>query len=318
MVIDPSQDALKKEKDRLKSLLRRLFQFDVADLDFGIYRIMNQKRNAIEKFIEKDIVETVDSEFAKYESVGKEEVKQEVKSIKQKVIDAIGKENLSASGEVKKEYRDLPIVKQYYEKKKLLDQTVLSSQQKAEIFSHIFHFLSRYYQDGDFFSLRRYSKNNKYAIPYNGEEVILHWANKDQYYIKTGEYFNNYVFEAGGFKVNLKIAEANVYENNNISEKRFFLPMKGNDLITFTEEKHELSILFEYRDLNNEEKIEYGVQRVQEKILDKTKNKILSSIPDAALRNALQKELNNKTVLENHLYKYFKKNTTDYFIEGFE
>ena len=30
-----------------------------------------------------------------------------------------------------------------------------------------------------------------YAIPYEGEEVKLHWANKDQYYIKTSEYLRD-------------------------------------------------------------------------------------------------------------------------------
>ena len=36
---------------RFQDLLRELFQFDCADLDFGIYRIMNHKRDAIETFI---------------------------------------------------------------------------------------------------------------------------------------------------------------------------------------------------------------------------------------------------------------------------
>ena len=35
---------------------------------------------------------------------------------------------------------------------------------------------------------------NKYVIPYNGEEVLLYWANLDQYYVKTGEYFSDYRF----------------------------------------------------------------------------------------------------------------------------
>jgi adenine-specific DNA-methyltransferase len=37
---------------RLKTLLRELFQFDAADLDFGIYRIMNQRRAEIDDFIQ--------------------------------------------------------------------------------------------------------------------------------------------------------------------------------------------------------------------------------------------------------------------------
>jgi hypothetical protein len=39
-------------KEELKAKLRKLFQFEDQDLDFGIYRIMNYKRREIEKFIE--------------------------------------------------------------------------------------------------------------------------------------------------------------------------------------------------------------------------------------------------------------------------
>ena len=34
--------------DKLKGLLRELFQMDQADLDFGIFRIMNAKRDEID------------------------------------------------------------------------------------------------------------------------------------------------------------------------------------------------------------------------------------------------------------------------------
>jgi len=37
--------------NKLKAILREMFQLDQADLDFGIYRIMNQKREEIEQFL---------------------------------------------------------------------------------------------------------------------------------------------------------------------------------------------------------------------------------------------------------------------------
>ena len=58
------------------------------------------------------------------------------------------------------------------------------------VFSHLLAFFSRYYEQGDFISQRRY-KGDTYAIPSSGEEVMLHWANKDQYYTKSGENFSN-------------------------------------------------------------------------------------------------------------------------------
>ena len=38
-------------RTKLKTLLRELLQFDAADLDFGICRIMNQRRAEIDDFI---------------------------------------------------------------------------------------------------------------------------------------------------------------------------------------------------------------------------------------------------------------------------
>ena len=38
--------------DKLKRLLGELFQFDRADLDFGIYRIMNRRREEVSSFLD--------------------------------------------------------------------------------------------------------------------------------------------------------------------------------------------------------------------------------------------------------------------------
>jgi adenine-specific DNA-methyltransferase len=49
---------------KFQKLLRALFQFDVADLDFGIYRIMNQKRQVIDRFISEDLPKAIMDELA--------------------------------------------------------------------------------------------------------------------------------------------------------------------------------------------------------------------------------------------------------------
>jgi hypothetical protein len=49
--------------EKFQRLLRELFQFDCADLDFGIYRIMNYKWDVIERFITKDLPETIAEEL---------------------------------------------------------------------------------------------------------------------------------------------------------------------------------------------------------------------------------------------------------------
>ena len=40
-----------------------MFQFDSADLDFGIYRIMNHKRDVIERFITQDLPQATAEEL---------------------------------------------------------------------------------------------------------------------------------------------------------------------------------------------------------------------------------------------------------------
>ena len=64
---------------------------------------------------------------------------------------------------------------------------------ESEVYDHLFSFFRRYYSEGDFLAKRVY-KPGVYAIPYEGEEVKLHWANADQYYIKTSEYLRDYAF----------------------------------------------------------------------------------------------------------------------------
>ncbi|NHJ47542.1 MAG: site-specific DNA-methyltransferase [Asgard group archaeon] len=65
----------------------------------------------------------------------------------------------------------------------------LSSQKKTEIkkevFSYIYKFFSRYYDDGEFFSLQKYNNKKRYIISQNDEDVHFHWINKDHYYVKT-------------------------------------------------------------------------------------------------------------------------------------
>ena len=91
----------------LQGLLRRLFQFDSADLDFGIYRIMNYKRDEIERFIERDLIEAVDAEFDKYLSKNKLVLERELEELKRKIASTLGENALSPSGDLREMYRDL-------------------------------------------------------------------------------------------------------------------------------------------------------------------------------------------------------------------
>ncbi|MFO0802816.1 MAG: site-specific DNA-methyltransferase, partial [Gemmataceae bacterium] len=125
---------------------------------------------------------------------------------------------------------------------------------EADVFDHLHRFFSRYYDDGDFISKRRYSADGKYAIPYDGEEVKLHWANHDQYYIKTSEYLRSYAFrlrpddDANPMRVRFELADAAEGEHGNVKaaagKDRAFVLAPTNPIFI---ENGELTIRFEYR-----------------------------------------------------------------------
>lgn len=52
------------QEEKFQALLGELFEFDCADLDFGVYRIINHKRQVIERFITKDLPKTIAEELA--------------------------------------------------------------------------------------------------------------------------------------------------------------------------------------------------------------------------------------------------------------
>lgn len=301
-------------KETLKTKLREIFQFENEDLDFGIYRIMNYKRKEIERFIEEELIEEIKKqlELAEEEEINK--IKEDFEKIKQKIKENFG-ETAFKNGELKVEFKDTPLGKEYYEKKNQLENIKISEDLEREIYNHLINFFSRYYDSGDFISKRRYGKNERYVIPYNGEEINLYWANKDQYYIKTTEYFRRYTFKAKELTVNFKVVEAEEEKGNaKSSEKKFFV--LNERVFDFDKEKMELNIYFEYRGLTEEEKKKYkqGNTISQDKANEETIRILKEKIPENSIARLILEKEGEKALIEKHLYRYTRRNTTDYFI----
>ena len=206
---------------RFQQLLRELFQFDCADLDFGIYRIMNYKRDAIEKFITQDLPQAIGEELDRGALADQSQAAKELKEVAQQIKETLGKDALDADGNLVEAYHDTPLGKKYQDLKARAAGGRGHEALEASIFNHLYTFFSRYYQDGDFISKRRYSKRQRYAIPYNGEEVYLYWANQDQYYVKTAEHFRDYTFNSRGVTVHFELQAASVEQDNVKGDKRF-------------------------------------------------------------------------------------------------
>lgn len=223
--------------EKLKSLLRELFQLDQPDLDFGLYRIMHAKAKEVSDFLERDLLAQVKAGFEQYKPADKADVQKKLdKAIEQA-------NDLGVDPETTKTVKEL---------RAQLAESVDLGKLEGEIYDDLISFFSRYYSDGDFISKRRYSRDGKYAIPYDGEEVKLHWANADQFYIKTSEYLRDYAFrlrpddDENPMRVHFRLADAAEGEHGNVK------PANGKDRVFIlcdgpAVEDGELVIRFEFR-----------------------------------------------------------------------
>ena len=302
----------------LVTKLREIFQIDRPELDFGIYRILNARASEVNDYLQNRLLDKVRNALGEGAQVQKEQVAQELQ-------------------EKEAQYRadgmnpdDVPRIKEL--RQKLAQYKVGSNEHENAVFSHLLTFFSRYYDNGDFISQRRY-KGDTYAIPYSGEEVMLHWANKDQYYTKSGENFSNYSFKLeDGRSVNFRLVAADTAKDNrkdNDKERRFALVTaktftRVDDNGDEVEEQlipveempsadgvKELIVRFEYVPQPKGTKQETLVTKAVEAVLH-------CSVVKArwlALSNRASTEKNpQRTLLEKHLGDYTTKNTADYFI----
>ena len=249
-------------EQKFRDILAEILQLDQAELDFGIYRIMNQKRKDIEAFLNNRLVPEVT-----------------------KILKA-----QTAAG------------------------TDISAMEN-EVFSHLAKFFSRYYEGGDFISKRRY-KDDAYAIPYSGEEVKLYWANADQYYIKTSEYFKNYSFvlPTSRRKVHFVLRDADTEQNNNKAannmERRFQLCEED----CIAEEDGELNIFFTYELMPKTTKQDALIKDAEAKIISSFAEGKYTDFAELVNEKVPTEKNKERTLLMKHLQDYTAKNNFDYFI----
>lgn len=331
---------IEKQREKLLKKLKELFQLDQPDLDFGFYRIMQSRKEQITYFIDKELLSYIREAFSEVDASQiaalQAEVEREIQTAKE--YGATDPENAP----------------RVLDAKIRLKQAKDTSNIEAEIYDHLFRFFERYYEDGDFISRRYYSRETDkraaaYAIPYSGEEVSLHWANKDQYYVKSSDYFTNYRFNLSeAFKkhlpdngkaqseieledislpenlyVSFVITDASEGDHGNIksseSDKRFFIIRKENPLKLIS--PTELEIYFEYRSdpaKGSTQENTWREEKIKEAIEIITQN--LQTDPAAAsflkgFSLVLPTESNkSRSLLEKYLQQYTSRNTRDYFI----
>ncbi|MFO2569734.1 site-specific DNA-methyltransferase [Legionella pneumophila serogroup 1] len=286
---------------KLIKTLQNIFEMDKADLDFGIYRIMNQKRDEINKFLNEDLLPQVKKAFEDFTDDSNKQAHDELKKLIKTLEDA-GMDPDSSP--------------KVLELKKQISNTVDITALENDVFSKLHTFFSRYYDKGDFISQRRY-KPNTYAIPYEGEEVKLYWANHDQYYIKSSEHLRDYAFIAKDGQDNdqpfrIKLVEADT-EKDNIKakadeERRFVL----NEDKPLSIENGELIIHFNYIPVGKKDQKKLNEDAV--KTIFKQTDKEFTEWLHILKKPAPTEKNKDRTLLEKHIHSYTARNTFDYFI----
>ena len=247
----------------------------------------------------------------------------QLEDAKQKVIQSLGASAILTTGELKDEFKGTPVGRDYLSLKAQKEEAETIDEIKLQVFSDLYNFFSRYYEEGDFVPQYRYSiKNHKYAIPYNGEEVKLYWANCDQYYTKTGILFRDYAFftDSGKtFKIIFRTVSAKEeLASNKATMARFFV--FDGDNPWEMQDQMSLIIRLQYRELSIGEVKKYGIEggsntSRQEKINTTIHNVLVEGMKDNTLKAFLDHPYkNDKPLLLYQLGRFTAKNTRDYFI----
>lgn len=299
--------------ERFTKLLKKIFELDKADLDFGIYRVMNLRKTQIEEFLTQRLPRMVQETLAPFAQGRREEIRAGMAQIEETASGmGMAVENLPD---------DAPMKRKYILLQKQLAEGADLAALETDVYSALYSFFNRYYEDGDFISKRRY-KQGVYAIPYGGEEVKLYWANQDQYYIKTSENFKNYTFVFDGITVHFRLVDATTEQNNNAESRdgrRAFMLFAGDEEncpgmkpFEYDADAGEVVIRFVY-DIPEDRKKKHtqdACAAITQWVLSLRRaelNPLIAPIPTGRARETT-------TLLEKHLKGYVAKNTFDYFI----
>jgi len=298
--------------EELIGKLSELFELDKADLDFGIHRIIKSKHKQISDYLQNRLPQRVNEELGK---LAAEEAASELESLRTQVTASFGPTAIDEAGEISEAFASTPLGTKYADVRAAAAGAQAASKTENEVYSHLLEFFSRYYEDADFLSLRRRTAGREsYSIPYNGEEVVLHWANKDQYYIKSSEDMKDYTFtvplsnaeDSETVRVQLKLTKMDAVQSNNKANREFQLD--GEAEITSTDDG--LVIPFRFAEVKKKRAAAAELEWEQT---------VLEAVPQEwqtrlSAADTTYTGKGDRTVLQKHLRNYTKKNTSDYFI----
>jgi adenine-specific DNA-methyltransferase len=298
-------------REKFVRLLRDdILKFDLAELDFGIYRILNYRRAEIERFLNEDLPNLISHAIGVHGSTRLDEVKRQLEELRQGLNQAAQSFGLTAfqDGVLDERLARLPNGQKYLEfveeLRELEAKSGFSESEEENLYKHLYDFFSRYYRDGDFVTQMRRSRNATYMAPYHGEDIHFFWKSYGSHYVKTAEELQTYSFIPNGWRVQFILVSADVEKDNNKGSDRFFIP--NVDQIILDSNQKIITIPFEFRPLSVVESNEYPGKgdNVQDQIVTISLAALMPKLPDGIQRDEVAR----------HLKRYVRKNRSDYFV----
>lgn len=305
-------------RDKLIEKLKELFQLDQPDLDFGFYRLMHVKSKEVTEFLETTLPKTIKEAFGGVSDARRAELQ-------------AAYDNAVATAKtygIQDPEKTEPVMKA----KEALDAVSGNQNDEKDIYDHLYRFFERYYDKGDFISNRILTretagKSLQYAIPYSGEEVKLHWANADQYYIKTSESFNEFSFDLTQapelaridqnerilkgipnepINVTFKLVDAAEGEHGNVKasddKKRSFF-LTGENPVAFTDSG--LEVYFEYRLETESDSIDAKQEaELKERFGVKNKGDMKALSMAAVILNAVDARIKSALAAKEEIHRF--------------
>lgn len=299
----------------LELMKNEILKLDQAELDFGIYRILNHRRDAIEEFFDERLPALIDGAITDEGATRRTELGGRLERLRSDLDAAAQGMGLASAfdgDEPVSQLTNVPKAKEYaavrVELEALDAGDVFAEPEEDRLYHHLLTFFSRYYRDGDFQPQQRRARDARYSVPYNGEDVHFHWRSRGSHYIKTTEELKSYAYKADMWRVRFELVEAYQEPDNVKGSTRYFIPVPG-DCRLETEDGSLFVVPFAFRRLTADEEKRYGKasdeldgDSAQERLL----NDLIGEIerPDGV----------GKEELLRHMLRYAKKNRTDYFV----
>ena len=134
--------------DRLRALLREMFQLDRGDPDFGLYRIMNLKAGEIAAFLDDELLPQVKAKLKLTSNEERADLEEKLEAARKATRDP------GYDPDAEPPPKLVELSRKLAEMKKDTD---------ADVCNHLANFFARYYTEGDFISQRRYSSGGRSA-----------------------------------------------------------------------------------------------------------------------------------------------------------